>query len=167
MNGSITTSPSPACVSNSPKPCPGRRLLHLFCRYLIGGVFLLAAVTKITEPLVFVERLELHSGLPLFLARAVGIYLPWLELTCGFCLVLGVAVREAAVLLVGLLLVFLGVGLLQPTADCGCLVFPRQMEALAAGPGMVVRNLVLLLLAGYLMFDLEPKPIAVAFSSGH
>src|SRR5580704_6284144 len=110
MNGSITTSPSPARVSNSPRACLGRRLLHLFCRYLIGGVILLAAVTKITEPLVFVERLELHSGLPLFLARAVGNYLPWLELTCGFCLVLGVAVREAVVPLVGLLLLFLGVG---------------------------------------------------------
>jgi uncharacterized membrane protein YphA (DoxX/SURF4 family) len=158
MNGSIMTSQSRDCVSNNPQACLGRWLLYLFCRWLVGGSFLLAAVTKISEPLVFVERLELHSGLPLSLARAVGIYLPWLELTCGFCVVLEVAVREAAALLVGLLFMFLGVALLQPTTDCGCLVFPQQLEALATGPGMMMRNLVLIL-AALLVLKLDRRVV--------
>ena len=78
--------------------------------------------------------------------NASPLLLPWLELTCGVCLALGQAVREAAllsaVLLVGLLayaLTHLG----QP--DCHCFLFPGSEPEWMWWPP--VRNGLLLLCA--------------------
>jgi uncharacterized membrane protein YphA (DoxX/SURF4 family) len=113
---------------------------------VIGVVFLMAAVTKITALQQFTDRMVLHSGLPYALAMGVALVLPWLELTCGVCLVLGVAVREAALVLGLLLLVFLIAALLQPEeADCGCFVFPQALKRANQGPWLALRNGILLL----------------------
>jgi|GEM_PF-5107119 len=99
---------------------------RLLCRYVLACVFLMAAITKITDLRSFITLVQTRSGLPYQVALAIGAFLPWLELTCGGCLLLGKATREAglilAVLLAGLLayaLTHLG----EP--DCGCWVFPR------------------------------------------
>lgn len=74
------------------------------------------------------DQLVLHSRMPLRLAWLVTIFLPWLELTCGFCLVQGAAVREAAVLLSLPLELLLAWPLFQPdAAECGRLLFPRAL----------------------------------------
>jgi putative oxidoreductase len=139
-------------TNQSSGPSPGRTVrsylaaaLRIGCLYTLAAVFLMAAVTKITAPADFADRLALHVGLPSWLAWATAAFLPWLELTCGVCLVLGVARREAALLLSLLLLLFLGLAFLRPAADdCGCLVFPRALGPLNVGWGAVLRNLVLL-----------------------
>lgn len=105
----------------------------------------MAALTKLSAPQAFASRLELSVQLPAWLAWGIAAYLPWLELTCGFCLILGVAQREAALVLSVLLLIFLGWPLVQPPADnCGCLLFPPALEPLNTGWRALVRNLVLL-----------------------
>ena len=105
----------------------------------------MAAVTKIADPAAFTDRL-VHSGLPFRVVQAVAVVLPWLELTCGVCLVLGQAVREAAllsaVLLVGLLvyaLTHLG------QSDCHCFLFPGREPQWIWWPPF--RNALLLLCA--------------------
>src|SRR5438270_1320942 len=72
------------------------RSLSLVCRYILAAVFLMAAVTKIANLRGFAYQLDLHSGLPEDLSVVIAAVLPWLELTCGLCLALGRAVREAA-----------------------------------------------------------------------
>ena|SRR5437870_5199802 len=115
----------PAAVKPPRRRWPGIAL-RLGCRYALGCVFLMAAVTKITDLNAFVTLVETRTELPHWFAAPAAAFLPWLELTCAACLLSGKAVREAAtilaVLLVGLLfhaLTHLG----QP--DCGCWVFPR------------------------------------------
>src|SRR5438270_11180649 len=80
---------------------------RLLCRYALACVFLMAAITKITDLRSFITLVQTRSGLPHQAALAIGCFLPWLELTCGGCLLLGKATREAglilAVLLIGLL----------------------------------------------------------------
>jgi len=117
---------------------------RLLCRYALACVFLMAAITKITDLRSFITLVQTRSGLPHQAALAMGCFLPWLELTCGGCLLLGKATREAglilAVLLIGLLaysLTHLG----EP--DCGCWVFPRLGTETPWWP--VVRNGLLLL----------------------
>jgi hypothetical protein len=67
--------------------------------------------------------------LPYSVGLGVATVLPWLELTCGACLLAGYAVREAALLLAILLTALLGYSLLRGSeADCGCFVFPRLQE---------------------------------------
>lgn len=124
-------------------------VLDLGCQYVLAAVFLMAAITKITDLPGFADQLLLHSGLPSAMACFVAAFLPWLELTCGACLALGCARREAAVLLAILLAGLLVYSLthLGPE-DCGCFLFPVPMEHLTWWPP--VRNGLLLLGAIYL-----------------
>src|SRR5262249_12881438 len=98
--------------TNSPLPARGgdpavhplvSQALSLICRYVLAAVFLMAAVSKITDLGGFADQVVLHSGLPFRAALVVAGVLPWLELTCGVCLAFGRAVREAALLLAILL----------------------------------------------------------------
>src|SRR4051794_21951008 len=75
---------------------PWGRAVVAGCRLTLAAVFLMAAVTKVTDMPAFEDRLVLHTPLPVPVVLALARFLPWLELTCGACLALGHAVREAA-----------------------------------------------------------------------
>ncbi len=120
-------------------------LLELLCRYLLAIVFLLTAAQKLLHLTDFIDLLVSHDRLPTPLARTFGLFIPWLELTCGYCLLLNVARREAAVLVGILLVVFAGYILsLPPGVDCGCSPFPKKLPAFESRGWLVLRNLCLL-----------------------
>jgi uncharacterized membrane protein YphA (DoxX/SURF4 family) len=101
------------------------RVLVGVCRVAVGGLLLFAAITKIIDLASFETRLVLQSPLPTPVAIWIARILPWLELTLAFCLLLGRAVREAALVAALLLAAFLVyTGFFATTADCGCLLFP-------------------------------------------
>ena len=88
----------------------------------------MAAVTKITAPREFSDQLTLHPTFPPWLSLSVAAVLPWLELTCGFCLLSGWAIREAAVVGAVLLVAFtLYLLMVRPETDCHCLLFPGTL----------------------------------------
>jgi uncharacterized membrane protein YphA (DoxX/SURF4 family) len=88
----------------------------------------MAALTKITDLAGFEERVALHANLPAVLEPAVVHVLPWLEFTCGVCLALGYAAREAALIATVLLAAFLVHGLVNyGERDCGCFLFPSLL----------------------------------------
>jgi hypothetical protein len=66
------------------------------CRYLLAAAFLAAALGKIIDLRAFETHVALHANLPAIVEWPVIRILPWLELTCGFCLAVGYARREAA-----------------------------------------------------------------------
>lgn len=151
MSGSTADCPASSQASEPPPPSRTLQILTICCRYLLAAIFLMAALTKITDLNAFSDRLVLHSGLPYRLAVVVAATLPWLELTCGFCLALGLAVREAAVIISILLLGFLAESLIQPSeADCACWLFPKALEPANRWPWSVVRNGVLLICSTWL-----------------
>jgi uncharacterized membrane protein YphA (DoxX/SURF4 family) len=124
------------------------------CRYALAAFFLAAAVSKITDLPGFRDFLAVHAGLAPWSAFAVAAVLPWLELTCGLCLLSGWAAREAAVLALLLLAVFVVHGLLHPVeADCGCAVWPARLSLPPGGPWVLGRNVVLM--AGALLTALR------------
>jgi len=103
----------------------------------------MAAVTKITDLEGFRQRVLDEAHLPFEVARVVIWILPWLELTCGACLALGYAVREAALLVSALLALFIVHSLFNFTeTDCGCFLTPLPEPALAWWPPL--RNALLL-----------------------
>jgi uncharacterized membrane protein YphA (DoxX/SURF4 family) len=120
------------------KKCPLGRILALSrptCQYLLAIVFLMAAVGKIIDLNGFKDRLILRMNLPPVLATAVASFLPWLELTCGFGLLIGVAVREAAFLVALLILLFFVYGILHyGQEDCGCFMFSSPNHSLPWWP---------------------------------
>src|SRR4051812_27018590 len=118
MSGSNTDSRPPAAPGAEPSRL--RKAATLLCRLVLAAVFLMAGVTKVTDPRAFEDRVLLHSRLPEPVSLAVARTLPWLELTCGMCLALGCAVREAALIASVLLFAFLGLHWLSPAgAECG------------------------------------------------
>jgi uncharacterized membrane protein YphA (DoxX/SURF4 family) len=120
-------------------------VLTAVCRYLLAAVFLMAAVTKITAPDEFKERVLHDAHLPADVAMAVVRVLPWLELTGGACLALGYAVRETALLTALLLVLFTVHGVVNHAEpDCGCLLVPLP-EPAAAPWWPPLRNALLLL----------------------
>jgi len=140
MSGSPANSPP---LARGDEAGPWSRWLTLGCQYVLAVTFLMAALTKITDLSAFRERVVLHSGLPAQGAELVAAYLPWLELTCGACLVLGVMRREAAALLALLLLLFVVQALVRPLEmDCGCLLFLGPSPPASSG-WLIARNLLL------------------------
>jgi uncharacterized membrane protein YphA (DoxX/SURF4 family) len=100
--------------------------LRASCRYVLACVFLMAAVTKITDLHGFANLVQTRSGLAYWPAMLSAAFLPWLELTCAACLLSGKAVREAATILAAVLVALLLISvthLREP--DCGCWVFPK------------------------------------------
>ena len=108
--------------------------LLLAFRLLLAAIFIYAAVQKIGKPNAFAEEIRNYGvvgfGPPLYIMAVV---LPWIELLCGLSLVTGVAVRGAALILIGLNAMFLaviakrtigyvgdGTPFMKVYFDCGC-----------------------------------------------
>lgn len=96
----------------------------LIARLVLGGVFLVAGLLKVTTPEAMAKSTQAYQLLPHDLAAYVGYALPTIEIILGLLLVLGLFTRVAAVL-TSLLLVAFIVGIAQArarglTIDCGC-----------------------------------------------
>jgi len=107
----------------------------LLARWFLGGLFLYMGLSKALHPVEFLKLVRqydvLHHHL---LLNFVSSTLPWFEIFCGLLLLLGVAVRGAAVMLVAMLIPFTVVVLLRALEihgagglpfcaikfDCGC-----------------------------------------------
>lgn len=96
----------------------------LFLRLQLAGLFGFAAYVKLTDPQSFAFSIKGFDILPDRLAVLSTFAVPWTELLCAVCLVLGVWTRAAAILLTALIVVFIGAiasalarGL---NVSCGC-----------------------------------------------
>jgi uncharacterized membrane protein YphA (DoxX/SURF4 family) len=82
-------------------------LFALLARCFLGGMFLYMGLNKALHPVEFLKLVRqydmLHHHL---LLNFVASTLPWFEIFCGLLLLLGVAVRGAAVMLVAMLVPF-------------------------------------------------------------
>lgn len=144
MSGQAVNCPPPAPAVRPPPAARRGRVLGRVCRYALAASFLVAAVSKVTDLPGFRDFLTVHAGLAPSPAFAVAAALPWLELTCGLCLLSGKAAREAAVLSLILLLVFVTHGLLHPVgSDCGCAAWLAKLAPPAGPPWLLARNLLL------------------------
>lgn len=93
-------------------------------RGMLAVVMLLAAVPKLMDPPGFAQTVFAYGLLPMALVAPLALTLPWLEALTAMGLVLGIARRSAAALILLLMLVFMG-GLGFNLAkgnpvDCGC-----------------------------------------------
>jgi DoxX len=191
MNGFSPASPSPGKDAESEQPGPGldltpaiptltqpagrnrtrlgraiefvlfSRWIERGCRYLLGAVFLLASISKIIDLPGFIDHLTLHSPLSVPVARVLAAFLPWLELTCAFCLFLNVFGRESAAILAVLLVLFIGYDFLIPAeANCGCFLLPRIAANSTVFSRSVPRNLILLAFAVRICIaaPIHPRP---------
>lgn len=93
-------------------------------RWVLGLVFLAAALPKIIDPAGFSMDIRHYDILPLILVNGLAIVLPWMEAVMALALICGL-MRDGAVLLANLMLLLFMGGLVQAYArgldiNCGC-----------------------------------------------
>ena len=113
------------------------RITDLVARLVLGGAFAFYGYHKIAAPDAFLKALrgyELLPASPPELMNCVAVILPWIEAICGALLLLGAWRRPAALLVLGLTVVFTvavswravaeadaaGVSMCAVEFDCGC-----------------------------------------------
>lgn len=99
-------------------------LCDMAARWGLGLMFLYACVHKIMDPSAFAKIIYGYGLLPGYLINVTAIVLPFVELYAGACLVLGVWPRSAAIVVNGMLGVFIiaiTINLIRGHEfDCGC-----------------------------------------------
>lgn len=123
-------------------------------RWYLGVLFIGACLHKIADPHAFALDIATYDIVPLVLINLAAITLPWVELAAGGLLLAGARVRAAALLIAGMMVVFLfalvialGRGL---DMSCGCFA-SQGAEEDPISRLTVVRDLVWLGLALFVL----------------
>jgi putative oxidoreductase len=98
--------------------------LSIFCRLLLGAIFVSFALSKILRPAVFALNVVDYNLTPAWGVNLWSLALPWAELVVGLFLILGIRTRAAATLIAAMNLVFI-LGLVNAILhhmpiNCGC-----------------------------------------------
>jgi protein-disulfide isomerase len=101
-----------------------RPWLSTIVRLFLGAIWIWAAWSKLRSPRTFLQAVRAYDMTPEWLSKGIGYGLPVLEFSLGVLLILGVAVRLAAIVSGALFVVFL-IGVSQASArglklSCGC-----------------------------------------------
>jgi|TARA_B100001996_G_scaffold240435_1_gene185889 uncharacterized membrane protein YphA (DoxX/SURF4 family) len=96
----------------------------LICRLILGAVFIYASLDKIMNPDDFAKAIGNYHVLPLGLENLLALVLPWIEMLTGLCLIIGVMVDGATILIILMNIVFI-FAISQALArgisiECGC-----------------------------------------------
>jgi putative oxidoreductase len=80
--------------------------VNLVLRLVLGGVFVYAGSLKVFNPPLFAQEIDQYALVPHEMINLMAITLPWVEVTAGVLLILGICVRANALILAGLATVF-------------------------------------------------------------
>ena len=101
--------------------------IELAVRWFLGITFIYASHYKIIEPAHFAKIIYGYYLFPDFSINLIAIVLPFLEFFSGFALILGIYPRSAALIILGMLFVFIiaiSINLSRGIEfDCGCFSF--------------------------------------------
>lgn len=75
-------------------------------RIILGLIFIYASWDKVLEPAAFAKAVANYQILPQDLVAPLAIFLPWLELTCGICLVANRCTGGSAIIVTVLIVIF-------------------------------------------------------------
>jgi putative oxidoreductase len=73
---------------------------------IVAGIFIYAGAIKALDPVQFAGDIDNYKMLPWPISVALAFYLPWLEIFCGFALIVRRSYRGALSILTVLILVF-------------------------------------------------------------
>ncbi len=101
-----------------------KKFVFYISRFIIGLVFIIAAIPKIADPLTFAKSIEAYQIIPLFLVNITALILPWIELLIGIFMLIGFLLRGSSLLSIFLFIAFsimIAVTLIRGLSiDCGC-----------------------------------------------
>lgn len=98
--------------------------LAMFCRLILGAIFIQFALSKIMRPAVFALNVVEYGLMPAWAVNLWALFLPWAELLAGLFLILGIRSRAAASIIGAMNVIFI-VGLVNAILqelpiNCGC-----------------------------------------------
>jgi uncharacterized membrane protein YphA (DoxX/SURF4 family) len=122
--------------------------LSFVFRIIIGGIFLISGLAKISDPIRFMLTLREFRLIPEIIVLSTAIYLPWLEFILGLFILVGIMHRTASLILSCLIgsftLAIASVILRGIEVDCGCFGLLADMLKLPdmADYKAVIRNVI-------------------------
>jgi putative oxidoreductase len=139
---------------------PGKRRLLFWARLVLGGLFLYAGISKISQPYQFAASIQAYQLLPELLVGLAAVLIPWIETVGAFALFWGRTTRGALLTFMILLAVFAVVIVITLfrglDIDCGCgLLNNRRVGWL-----VLAEDFALLLVTAWLYYSLLPRPVA-------
>jgi uncharacterized membrane protein YphA (DoxX/SURF4 family) len=106
------------------RPKISMHLIDTVARILLGAVFVYASLDKIRNPAAFAQIIGNYQILPPRWINPAALLLPWVEVTCGLCLISGKLVRGSALVVTFLIIIFMGAMTYSVTQgvdiQCGC-----------------------------------------------
>jgi putative oxidoreductase len=91
---------------------------------VLGAIFIYAGAIKALDPVRFAIAIDNYKMLPWAIGVRLAFYLPWLEMFCGFALILRFLYRGGLSILNGLTLIFIAASIVAKVRGlditCGC-----------------------------------------------
>ena len=130
-------------------------------RFYLAYVFISACLHKLVSPESFAIDIATYQFLPLVFINPLAIVLPYIELTTGIMLVLGAKARSAALMVCGMMVMFmiaLSFALYNDLSiSCGCFASNAAAASDPISGLTMLRDSAWLLLAVYVViFDTNP-----------
>jgi len=137
-------------------------------RFILGSILIYASIDKIAFPGEFLKAVQAYTMLPKFLISPIVIILPWIELIAGIFLITAIFLRQTALFITFLLVLFLVstiIGFMNGTLlDCGC--FSKSQFLYTDDITLVViRDLLLIGMSIFLSFPVSSNKYKNLFSS--
>lgn len=129
---------------------------------VIAGIFIYAGAIKALDPVQFANDIDNYKILPWPVSVGLAFYLPWLEIFCGFALIVRALYRGALSILTALILVFtlatIAAKVRGLDITCGCFGHASQNWSF---PSHLATNLAILTALLVLWFQSAAKrPVA-------
>ena len=116
--------PTPNAEFSDASASSFRRYLWRIVAIIIGGLFIYAGAVKVLDPAEFARDIDNYKMLPWQLTVWVGLYLPWLEISCGLALIVRVLYRGSVFILTALMALFIVITIIAKARgldiSCGC-----------------------------------------------
>lgn len=131
------------------------RLSFIF-RIILGGIFLISGLAKISDPVRFILTLREFRLFPEMIVPFTAVYLPWLEFILGLFILVGLMHRTASLILAFLIGSFtfsiLSIIVRGIEVDCGCFGLLADMLHIPDMADMkaVIRNLLFIGMSIYI-----------------
>lgn len=134
--------------------------LVLISRLILGSVFIYASFDKIVNPGDFAKIVGNYHVLPFGIENLLAIILPWVEFIAGLCLIVGVMVDGATILVILMNIVFI-FAITQALArgisvECGCFSVASDTGS-AIGVKTILRDIGYLFLAYIVYYRKDHK----------
>lgn len=125
----------------------------MLARVMLGGIFLISGLAKISDPVRFLFTLRDFRLFPGGVESFLAVYIPWLEFILGLALLLGLLSRTAFLMLAALnfgFIIAIGSVIVRGIeVDCGCFGLLADMLHLPdmADWKAIVRNTIFIVMS--------------------